>query len=194
MAALVLAMLPAAPALAHTAGVSVAGFAAGFFHPLSGFDHLLAMVSIGIWGAELGVPAIWLLPIAFPLIMAVGGALGIVCMPLPGGELLIAFSVIVLGLAVASAVRVPVWAALLIAGVFAIAHGHAHRGRAAVFGRRAGVHDRQIRATSATGLLHLAGIAIGLSVRWPQGVVAIRTGGAAIAAAGCYFLYQYAGA
>jgi len=191
MAALLLAMLPAVPALAHTAGVSPAGFAAGFFHPLSGFDHLLAMVSIGIWGAELGAPAIWLLPIAFPLIMAVGGALGIVGIPLPGGELLIALSVVVLGVAVASAVRVPVWTALSIAGVFAIAHGHAH---GVELPYSADALAFTIGFVIATGLLHLAGIAIGLSVRWPQGVVAIRTGGAAIAAAGCYFLYQYAGA
>ena len=79
------------------------GLADGFWHPMTGFDHLLAMVSVGIWGAELGAPAIWLLPIAFPLIMAFGGALGVVGVPLPGGELLIALSVVVLGTLVAAA-------------------------------------------------------------------------------------------
>src|SRR5207237_3251997 len=121
-----LAMLFAAPGSAHSAGDSAAGFAAGVLHPLSGLDHLLAMVSVGIWGAELGVPAIWLLPIAFPLIMAVGGALGVVGVPLPHGELLIALSVVVLGVLVATARRVPIAAALAIVGVFAVAHGHAH--------------------------------------------------------------------
>src|SRR3954453_739753 len=118
--------LIAEPALAHTVAGSAAGFGAGFLHPLTGFDHLLAMVCVGIWGAELGAPAIWLLPVAFPLIMAVGGALGTIGVPLPAGELLIALSVVVLGAFVASARQVPIWVALAIVGVFAVAHGHAH--------------------------------------------------------------------
>jgi urease accessory protein len=85
------------PALAHSVGNSAAGFTAGFLHPPSGLDHLLAMVSVGIWEAELGAPAIWLLPIAFPLIMACGGALGVIGVPLPAGELLIALSVVAAG-------------------------------------------------------------------------------------------------
>src|SRR6516165_12271099 len=101
--------MAAGPALAHSVGNGAAGFTAGFLHPLSGLDHLLAMVSVGIWGAELGAPAIWLLPITFPLIMAVGGALGVIGVPLPAGELLIALSVVVLGAFVASARRVPLW-------------------------------------------------------------------------------------
>src|SRR5207237_4311060 len=121
-----LAMLFAAPGSAHSAGDSAAGFAAGVLHPLSGLDHLLAMVSVGIWGAELGAPAIWLLPIAFPLIMAMGGATGIVGMPLPGSEFLVALSVLVLGILVMHGRQVPVAVALAIVGVFAIAHGHAH--------------------------------------------------------------------
>src|SRR6202035_5873471 len=120
------ALMVAEAALAHSVGNAATGFMAGFLHPPSGLDHLLAMVSVGIWGAELGPPAIWLLPIAFPLIMAVGGALGVIGVPLPAGELLIALSVVVLGVLVASASRLPIWAALAIVGVFAIAHGHAH--------------------------------------------------------------------
>jgi urease accessory protein len=119
-------MLLTAPASAHAVGNSVAGFAAGFLHPLTGLDHLLAMVSVGIWGAELGVPALWLLPIAFPLIMAVGGALGVVGVPLPGSEFLVALSVLVLGAFVVYGRRVPLAVALVVVGVFAIAHGHAH--------------------------------------------------------------------
>jgi hypothetical protein len=100
------------PAHAHVTVRMGSGLADGFLHPLNGFDHLLAMVSVGIWGAELGVPAVWLLPIAFPLIMAFGGALGVVGVPLPGGELLITLSVVVLGVLVASARRLPIWTAL----------------------------------------------------------------------------------
>src|SRR3954467_2845663 len=118
--------LIAEPALAHTVAGSAAGFGAGFLHPLTGFDHLLAMVCVGIWGAELGAPAIWLLPIAFPLIMAFGGALGVVGVPLPAGELLVAFCVVVLGALVAWGRRMPIAAALAVVAVFAVAHGHAH--------------------------------------------------------------------
>ena len=165
------------------------GLADGFLHPLTGFDHLLAMVSVGIWGAELGVPAIWLLPIAFPLIMACGGAVGVVGVPLPGGELLIALSVVVLGLLVASARRLPIWAALTIVGVFAIAHGHAH---GVELPGTADALAFTIGFVVATGLLHLTGILIGVLARWPHGVIAIRAIGCAVAVAGCYFLYGYA--
>ena len=189
LAALVPATLAAGPALAHSVGNSAAGFTAGFFHPPSGLDHLLAMVSVGIWGAELGAPAIWLLPIAFPLIMAFGGALGVIGVPLPAGELLIALSVVVLGTLVASARRLPIAAALAVVGVFAIAHGHAHGvelpGAADALAFTAGF-------VLATGLLHLTGIVIGTLARWRSGIIAIRTCGGVVALAGCYFVYGYA--
>ena len=177
------------PAQAHVTADMGSGLAAGFLHPLTGFDHLLAMVSVGIWGAELGAPAIWLLPIAFPLVMALGGALGIIGMPLPAGELLIALSVVVLGSLVASARRVPLWTALVIVGVFAVAHGHAH---GVELPRTADALDFTIGFVVATGLLHLTGIVIGLLTRWPRGVIAVRACGCAVAAAGCYFIYGYA--
>jgi urease accessory protein len=183
--------LLAGPALAHTAGDTAGGFATGFMHPPSGLDHLLAMVSVGIWGAELGAPAIWLLPIAFPLIMAVGGALGVIGVPLPAGELLIALSVVVLGSLVAMARRLPLAAALAIVGVFAIAHGHAH---GAELPGAADALAYTVGFVLATGLLHLAGIGIGVLARWPSGIVAIRACGCAVALAGCYFVYGYAGA
>ena len=190
-AILVLAMLAADPASAHSVGGGGVGFGAGFLHPLSGLDHLLAMVSVGIWGAELGAPAIWLLPIAFPLIMAMGGALGVIGVPLPYGELLIALSVVVLGALVATSRRVPVAAALAIVGVFAIAHGHAH---GVELPAAADALAFTVGFVLATGLLHLAGIGIGVLTRWPGGIVAIRSCGCAVAVAGCYFVYGYAGA
>jgi urease accessory protein len=189
VAVLLPATLVGEPALAHSIGNSAAGFAGGFLHPLSGLDHMLAMVSVGIWGAELGAPAIWLLPIAFPLIMAVGGALGVVGVPLPAGELLIALSVAVLGTLVALARRLPIAVALTIVGIFAIAHGHAH---GVELPGAADALAFTVGFVLATGLLHLAGIAIGVLERWPAGLFAIRVCGCAVALTGCYFVLGYA--
>ena len=191
LVALMPGMMAAGPALAHSVGNSAAGFTAGFLHPPSGLDHLLAMVSVGIWGAELGVPAIWVLPIAFPLIMAVGGALGVIGVPLPAGELLIALSVVVVGTLVASGRRLPTAAALAIVGIFAIAHGHAH---GVELPGAADALAFTVGFVLATGLLHLAGIMIGVLARWPIGVIAIRACGGVVALTGCYFIYGYAGA
>ena len=191
LAVLCSAILLAAPASAHSVGNSAVGFAAGFLHPLTGLDHMLAMVSVGIWGAQLGAPALWLLPIAFPLVMAVGGALGIVGVPLPGSEVLVALSVLVLGAFVVYGRPVPVGAALAIVGVFAIAHGHAH---GAELPNAADALAFTIGFVGATGLLHLAGIGIGLLGRFPSGAVAIRAFGLLIAVTGGYFLFQHAGA
>jgi urease accessory protein len=187
----VTAALAATPALAHSVGSSANGFVTGFLHPSSGLDHLLAMVSVGIWGAELGPPAIWLLPIAFPLVMAVGGALGVIGVPLPAGELLIALSVVVLGAFVASARRVPLWIALATVGVFAIAHGHAH---GVELPGTADALAFTIGFVLATGFLHLTGIGIGLLARWPSGVFAIRTCGLVVALTGCYLVFGHAAA
>src|ERR1051325_11721597 len=186
VAVLALAMLAAEPAAAHSVGGSAAGFGAGFLHPLSGFDHLLAMVCVGIWGAELGMPAIWLLPIAFPLIMAFGGALGVAGVRFPAGELLVAISVGVLGALVALARRMPTAAALAVVAVLAVAHGHAHGSELP------GAADPvafTVGFVMANGLLHLAGIGIGVLARWPRGIAAIRASGLMVALAGCYFVY-----
>jgi urease accessory protein len=191
VAILAVVILTAEPALAHTAGNSVAGFGAGFLHPLTGLDHLLAMVSVGIWGAELGAPAIWLLPIAFPLVMALGGALGVLGVPLPASELLIAVSVVVLGTLVASARKVPLAVALAIVAVFAIAHGHAH---GVELPNSADALAFTVGFVLATGLLHLAGIAIGMLTQWQTGIVAVRACGVAVAVAGCFFVLGHAAA
>jgi urease accessory protein len=191
VAVLIPATLVTEPALAHSIGSSAVGFAGGFLHPVTGLDHMLAMVCVGIWGAELGAPAIWLLPIAFPLIMAVGGAFGVVGVPLPAGELLIALSVVVLGTLVALARKLPIAAALTIVGIFAIAHGHAHGVELP------GATDTlafTVGFVIATGLLHLAGIAIGVLARWPVGAFAIRVCGGGVALTGCYFVLRYAAA
>jgi len=174
------------PAWAHSSGGDAAGgFLTGFMHPVHGLDHVVAMVAVGLWGAFLGAPAIWVLPVVFPLVMAVGGALGVAGVPLPGVEFGIALSGIVLGVMVAAAARPPLpWAALIV-GAFAIFHGHAH---GTELPEAANPVAFSLGFVIATGLLHVCGIAFGLLVRWPAGRIAVRVAGAVIALAGCGFL------
>jgi urease accessory protein len=178
-------LLLATPALAHSGHGAAGGFLGGFTHPLMGPDHVIAMVAVGMWGAFLGAPAIWLLPVVFPLVMAFGGALGILGVPLPAIEAGIAASAIVLGLMVAFAARPPLWIAAILVGAFAIFHGHAH---GTELPEGADPAAFSIGFVMATGLLHLAGISFGLLATWPAGKVAVRTAGAAIALAGAAFL------
>jgi urease accessory protein len=180
-----LLVLGATPALAHEGAGAVGGFASGFSHPIFGWDHVVAMVAVGLWGAFLGAPAIWLLPVVFPLVMASGGALGIVGVPVPAVETGIAASAVVLGLAVAFGARPPLWVAAAVVGAFAIFHGHAH---GTELPEAANPLTYAIGFVMATGLLHLLGIAFGLLVRWPAGMVAVRAGGGAIALTGVAFL------
>lgn len=174
----------AAPAYAHT-GDDPSGFISGFFHPIFGWDHVAAMVAVGLWGAFLGRPAIYLLPIVFPMVMAAGGALGVLGVPVPAVEAGIAASAIVLGVSVMMAARPPLWVAALIVGLFAVFHGHAHGTElpeaADPFAYAAGF-------VVATGLLHLCGIGFGALARWPFGQVAVRAGGGIIMIAGIAFL------
>ena len=180
----ILLMLIATPALAHS-GEGAGGFVAGLSHPVFGPDHLVAMVAVGLWGAFLGSPAIWMLPVVFPLVMAFGGVLGILGAPLAATETGIAASAIVLGLMVALAVRPPLWIAALLVGAFAIFHGYAH-------GKELPDDANAVAFSTgfviATGLLHLAGIAFGLLTRWPAGRIAVRGAGAMIALVGVAYL------
>ena len=182
--AVLLCLTAASPALAHTGSVS-GGFAGGLSHPLFGLDHAVAMVAVGLWGAFLGAPAIFILPVVFPLVMAFGGVLGILGVPLPGVEIGIAVSATVLGMMVALAARPPLWVAAAIAGAFAICHGHAH-GAELPPGADAVAYSAGF--VIATGALHLCGIAFGLLARWPRGRLAVRAAGGVIAIAGLVFL------
>jgi urease accessory protein len=174
----------AGPALAHTVSVA-GGFVGGFSHPLFGPDHVAAMVAVGLWGAFLGPPAMFILPVVFPLVMAFGGVLGIAGMPLPGVEIGIAVSAAVLGMMVALAARPPLWTAAAIVGAFAIFHGHAH---GAELPPGADAMAFSAGFVIATGCLHLAGIVFGLLARWPIGLIAVRAAGGLIAIAGLLFL------
>jgi urease accessory protein len=184
--ALTVALALAAPAgaWAHSGSAS-GGLIGGFMHPLLGPDHVAAMVAVGMWGAFLGAPAIWLLPIVFPLVMAGGGVLGVLGLPFRGVEIAIAFSAIVLGSMVMFAARPPLPLAAALVGAFAIFHGYAH-GTELPAG--ADVVAYSIGFVVATGLLHLTGIALGLTTRWPLGRFAVRAAGAIIALAGAAFL------
>lgn len=173
------------PAFAHEGAGVTGGFVSGFLHPLVGPDHVIAMVAVGLWGAFLGAPAIWVLPVVFPLVMAFGGVLGVAGVPLPGVEIGIAASAVALGLVVAFAARPPLWIAAVIVGAFAIFHGHAH---GAELPEAANAISYSLGFVIATGLLHLCGIAFGLLVRWPAGRLAVRTVGMLIALAGVGFL------
>jgi urease accessory protein len=175
-------------ALAHTGDVT-GGFLGGLAHPMFGVDHVVAMVAVGLWGAFLGAPAIFLLPIVFPLVMAAGGVLGILGIPLPAVEFGIAASAVVLGAMVALAAKPPLWVAAVLVGAFAIFHGHAH-GVELPPGADAVAYS--VGFVIATGLLHLAGIGFGLLARWPAGQVAVRAAGCAIALAGVVFLSRMA--
>lgn len=181
------ALLSPAAALAHTESGAIGGFASGFLHPIFGFDHVAAMVAVGLWGAFLGLPAMWVLPVVFPLVMALGGVLGVVGVPLPLVETLIALSAVVLGLMVACAAKPPLYVAAVLVAIFAIFHGHAH---GTELPAAANPMTYAIGFVLATGLLHLSGIAFGLLSRWPWGTAAIRTGGVAICAVGCGFLFD----
>ena len=132
-----------------------------------------------------GAPAIWLLPIVFPLVMAFGGVLGILGVPLPAVETGIASSAIVLGLMVALAARPPLWVAAVLVGAFAIFHGYAH-GKELPDGANAVAFSAGF--VIATGLLHLSGIAFGLLTRWPAGRLAVRGAGGVIALVGLAYL------
>ena len=172
-------------AFAHEQAGVAGGLASGFVHPLLGPDHLIAMVAVGLWGAQLGNPAIWMLPVTFPVVMALGGMLGVAGVPIPLIEIGIATSAIVLGAMVAARVRPPLWLAGVIVGAFAVFHGHAH---GTELPSAANPLAYGVGFVVATGLLHLAGIAIGILVRWPIGERAVRACGLLIAALGGYFL------
>jgi urease accessory protein len=170
---------------AHEGGGITGGFISGFAHPVNGWDHVIAMVAVGLWGAFLGTPAIWLLPVVFPLIMAFGGVLGVMGVPVPAVETGIAVSAIVLGGMVALAMRPPLWVSAILVGVFAVFHGHAH---GTELPNAAGPLAYSVGFVVATGLLHLSGIAFGLVVRWPLGRIAVQAGGGVIAMVGIGFL------
>lgn len=173
---------------AHTGVGDTHGFLHGFVHPFSGLDHMLAMVAVGVFAAHLGGRAMWLVPAAFLLMMAAGGALAIGGGGLAFVEIGIAASVIVLGLAVALRWHLPTSAAMALVGFFAVFHGQAHGGGLPA---DASGPVYALGFVLATALLHLAGIGVGLAIGRVGAVTsrfALRAGGGAVALAGAAIL------
>jgi len=180
-------LICAMPAVAHPQKGEAVGFLTGFEHPISGWDHILAMVAVGLWGAQLGAPAIWLLPVAFPMVMAVGGMLGLIGIPVPGVEYGIAVSAILLGAVVMFEIKPRLGIAAALVGFFAIFHGHAH-GTELPPGQSALLYS--LGFVIATGTLHAIGIGIGTVHKWDWGKKALRLAGALVTVGGAFFLWR----
>ena len=175
-----------APALAQAhPGFHAAGFLHGTAHPLTGLDHICAMIAVGLWAAQRGGRAVWLVPVSFVSMMLVGGTLGAVRMPLPQVETGIALSVLVLGLLVCAAVRLPMWASALIVGIFAIFHGFAHTTETPM---NVSVLTYGMGFLLSTAALHVVGIGLGLTLTRLGNVSLVRFAGGAIAVCGVVFL------
>jgi urease accessory protein len=154
---------------------------------MSGLDHVIAMIAVGLWGAQLRMPAMWLLPVTFPLVMAFGGFLALVGVVLPGKELAIALSGLCLGAAVLTEFRPALWVAAILVGIFGLFHGFAH-GPELPPGQDAVLYS--IGFVLATGLLHIAGIGIGVLHRWQWGKIALRGAGGLVLCGGAFFLWN----
>jgi urease accessory protein len=181
------ALLIGRSAEAHMGTGLAGGFESGIRHPFSGADHLLAMVSVGLWGAFLGRPLIFALPVIFPAVMVAGAVMGMLGVPLPPVEMGIALSVTVLGSCIALSVKAPVWIALLIVASFAIFHGYAHGKELPSAADPIGY---SLGFVLATGSLHVSGIGIGFLNQRPGGGRVTRGLGVLIVGAGVWFLYK----
>jgi urease accessory protein len=171
-----------AVALAHTGAAVAFGFADGFWHPLGGLDHLLAMFAVGLLAARLGGRALWLVPGAFVVMMVVGALAGVAGLWLPGVEYAIGLSVIAIALPVAFALGMPVALAMALVGVFAIFHGHAH---GAEIPQDAAVTSYVLGFAVSTALIHGAGVFSGRGfARLAKRELLLCASGASIAVVG----------
>jgi urease accessory protein len=159
------------------------GLANGLMHPLTGLDHICAMVAVGLWAAQRGGRALWLVPSVFVSVMALGGVLGMAAVPIPFVEPGIAASVLVLGVLIAAAARLPLLASALLVGVFAVFHGYAH---GAEMPDSASGLAYGLGFVAATASLHLLGIGFGLFAQRFTSAGLVRYAGGAIAACGIY--------
>jgi urease accessory protein len=174
-------LLMSGVAQAHPGHAGHGGLSAGFGHPFSGIDHMLAMIAVGMLAAQIGARAIWLLPMSFIGLMIGGAALNFAHLPIPFVEQGIAASVLILGLLIASAGRFPLVASSSIVGLFAVFHGYAH---AAEMHSGLATANYAIGFVGATAILHAVGIGIGIAARRGASRQLVRVGGAAIATCG----------
>jgi urease accessory protein len=177
----VIALLASA-ASAHPGHGAGGGFAAGVYHPVSGIDHILAMIAVGLLAAQIGGRAMWVLPAAFISLMTGGGLLASTGhVQVPWVEQMIAASVLVLGLLIATSARMPLMASVSLVAFFAMFHGYAHVAEMTVGASALSYSAGFVLATAA---LHAVGLAIGLQARRLAPMAAVRLGGAGIAACG----------
>lgn len=146
------------PAFAHLPSGKYESFAAGFFHPLLGLDHILAMVAVGVWASFLGNRAIWSVPLAFVVAMLVGFVIALSNVPLPIVEPMILASTVIFGIVIAAALRFDLWLCATLVSLFAVFHGHAHGGELG----EASALRFGLGFAIATALLHGSGIAFGV--------------------------------
>ena len=161
------------------------GFFTGFFPPILGLDHLIAMVAVDLWGAFLSDRALWLLPIVFPSIMAVGAAIGIFGLEVPLVGFVIVLSGVVLGALIALRFKVQLSVAMILVGIFALFHGYAH---GTEMPRHISAFTYGAGFVIGTGSLHLAVIAIGFATRLPRGELNVRNCGGVISVIGLTYL------
>jgi urease accessory protein len=180
-AGVLVALSVATPAYAHTGANAVFSFSSGFLHPLGGLDHLLAMFAVGLLAAQLGGRALWLVPGAFVTMLITGAGLGSAGVDLPGVEHAIALSLVVIALPVAFALNMPAGIAIVLVGIFAIFHGHAH---GAELPEDSGMAAYVVGFAAATALIHASGIGFALV----QKGVPARATAAFIGVAGLAFL------
>jgi len=180
--------LVASPAFGHDETIGGAGFVTGMLHPVLGFDHLLAMLCVGVLSVQIGGRAIWYIPGAFVAVMMLGGFLGMNDIAVPAVESGIALSVLVLGAAIMFGNAISRWAALVCVGIFGIFHGHAHGTEMPL------IADPLLYGFGfvvGTAIIHLTGVALGFLVRRrSDGHIKLRYSGAIVSLAGAYFLYS----
>ncbi|MDH5552434.1 MAG: HupE/UreJ family protein [Nitrosomonas sp.] len=177
-------MLPLS-ASAHTGLGEHNGWAHGFFHPLSGVDHILAMVAVGIWATQMGGRAVWLMPLVFVMVMILGGMLGMVTLPFIFVEHGIALSLLVMGGMIAATVRLPLIASIMLISLFALCHGYAH-GNEMLPGLS--IISYATGFAFATALLHLCGVGLALGVNRLGRMHWLRLSGVVTALVGVDFL------
>ncbi|MCM2291333.1 HupE/UreJ family protein [Allorhizobium sp. BGMRC 0089] len=184
-AALLMA-LAAKPASAHIIGGPMGGFGSGFEHPLLGGDHFLAMLAVGLWGAQMGGRSVWTLPATFPLIMCIGGVIGMLAnVPMEVISIGISLSLLALGAAIAAEWKAPEAASLTIIALFALFHGYPH-GKMAPNASDPAAYT--VGFVVATGMIHLFGIALGFGLGRLYNGLVVRAIGGAIVLAGIYYL------
>lgn len=171
------------PSFAHAHGGVGDSFMHGLAHPTGGLDHVCAMLAVGLWAAQTGGRAVWAVPLAFVGAMALGGAMGALGIGLPFAEQGIALSVLLLGVLIAAAVRLPLWLGSMTAGLFALWHGHAHGAGMPALADGTGY---ALGFLLATALLHVVGVMFGLGMQRRACERFIQTAGAGIALCGVY--------